>query len=85
VIAKNIKSKLNKHLRIELQPHESVHLFPQMIRFKDLNEKRAQEAIATIDVTKKCDVEFMQTGEFLACITLSGGYRVPLKFEVKQR
>lgn len=34
---------------------------------------------------KKCDVKIKQLGEYLAKITLAGGFAVPLKFKVERR
>lgn len=69
-------------LKIDLERHEQIHLIDQMLEPADSTEEKVQATVDGISVEKPCDVQIRRLGNFLARITLSGGYAVPLKIAV---
>lgn len=118
VTAKNLRDKLSKQLKIDLEPHETIRISEEtVIGVDDLEEKDlmallskmydGDSARATVEnvqegngeaeasrgngelkgdaSTEECTVKIKQLGEYIARITLSGGYTVPLRFSVEKR
>jgi ribosomal protein L9 len=81
VDAKAVKSKLSKQLRIDLESHEKVH-----VSAEPLTEKNVDAIInAMAPVDTPCQVQIREVGDFMARISLGGGYSIPLKIEVIKR
>mmetsp|Transcript_21353 Transcript_21353/g.44560 ORF Transcript_21353/g.44560 Transcript_21353/m.44560 type:complete len:278 (+) Transcript_21353:323-1156(+) len=125
VSAANLREKLSKQLKIDLEEHESIRILNEpmmgleekddqelmrLIRDMDrvdvavekmgeegeleedggeADESVADEVLAASqsgdEGTKDCDTKIKQLGDYLAKITLAGGYVVPLKFRVERR
>ena len=86
VNASNIREKLGKQLKIDLDENESVHIISEtpMIHV-DLDENKEQALVEEFETEGDCNKEVRRLGEYLAKISLAGGYAVPLKFQVLQR
>jgi methionine aminopeptidase len=83
---KAVRQKLYRQLKIELESHEQLHIMEKPIDSKRKLSDEAVEALAKkIDTSAPCQVQLRQLGKFVAKITLSGGYTVPLRFEVLKR
>ena len=87
VDAKAIRQKLSKQLRIDLEPHEKVHLLAEPVVHAELTEKATEDILQEQfgEVSQPCQTQVRQLGEFLARIALKGGFMVPLKVEVVKR
>ena len=87
VDAKAIRKKLSKQLRIDLEPHERVHLLAEPVSHSELTEEGTEEMMQEQlgDASQPCTTQVRQLGEFLARISLKGGFMVPLKVEVVKR
>lgn len=90
VDARAVRKKLSRQLKIDLEPHERIHLVPEPVEsLSDLKEDEVdaimEEKLGAVPSDAPCAVQVRQIGDFLARITLSGGYTVPLKFEVVKR
>lgn len=87
VDAKYIKRKLSKQLRIDLEPHESVRLHPEPVHHAELDQKpgELQALLEAMPAEGPCTAQVRQLGEYVACLGLRGGYRIPLRVEVSKR
>jgi ribosomal protein L9 len=90
VDAKAARKKLSKQLKIDLEPHESIHLIPEPVEsISDLSDEAIENLVAErlADITKDqpCSAQIRQLGDFLARISLSGGHTVPLRMEILKR
>jgi ribosomal protein S7 len=77
-----IQKKLSEQLKIDLEKHETVHILDEALDTEDTTEDEVQALVDALDTSKRCEVQIRRLGTFLARINLSGGYAVPLKFEV---
>lgn len=86
VNASNIREKLGKQLKIDLDERESLHIYSDtpMIH-AELDENKQQTLMEEFETEGDCDKEIRRLGEYLAKISLPGGYAVPLKLQVLQR
>jgi hypothetical protein len=81
-----VRKKLSKQLKIDLESFERVHLYKEPVSYGDYNEKATEELMGTLgDSEVKCEVQIKKVGDYIARITLRGGYSVPLRFEVTKR
>ena len=101
VNAQAVRRKLSKQLRIDLDPWEKVHIYtgssgesnnnqaPDVSNEEFLTNSEALQKVLeesmTEDIDTPCKVEIRELGTYLARISLRGGYKVPLKFEVVKR
>ena len=133
VSAMNIRDKLSKQLKIDLEEHESIQIRNEPVAgLEEMDEKERMQLImnmdgvigaaagegldeesaegedsneeesaaaavvaavepavadesSTTDETKDCDTKVKQLGDYLAKITLAGGYVVPLHFRIERR
>lgn len=87
VDAKAIRKKLSKQLKIDLDPHEKVHLRAEPFLHSELDEKMAEPFLKEEfpAVHEPCPTQVRQLGEYMARIALRGGFLVPLKVEVLKR
>eukprot|EP00566_Odontella_aurita_P021068 CAMPEP_0113545582 /NCGR_PEP_ID=MMETSP0015_2-20120614/11340_1 /TAXON_ID=2838 /ORGANISM="Odontella" /LENGTH=238 /DNA_ID=CAMNT_0000445961 /DNA_START=82 /DNA_END=798 /DNA_ORIENTATION=- /assembly_acc=CAM_ASM_000160 len=92
VTSTNVRDKLSKQLKIDLEDHELVHLRAQpVVGFSEIESEQIEsmlDDIGTVNEDGKiddCKVEIRQLGEYLAKISLGGGYSVPLKIAVAKR
>lgn len=84
VDAKAVREKLSKHLKIDLEKHEKIHIQDELLEPDELTEEKLQERVDAMDVEKPCDVQIRRLGTFVARITLAGGHAVPLRVQVKK-
>lgn len=83
-----IRKKLSKQLKIDLEPHEKVHLMAEPVLHSDLTESSMDEMMKSPDfgeTDQPCTTQVRKLGEYLARISLKGGFQVPLKVEVLKR
>lgn len=86
VTAENLKQKLSKQLKIDLDDGEEIHILETPVEsHENLTEEESDALMETIDSSEPCQVKLHQTGMYLAKISLAGGYTVPLKFLVLKR
>lgn len=78
VNARNVKSKLSKQLKIDLEPHEKIHLM-------DTPSNELPQDSAFGPVEEACKTEIRQLGSYWARITLEGGHAVYLRTLVLKR
>lgn len=87
VTARNIREKLSKQLKIDLERHERVKIVSaEPLPSETLNDESALDAL--IDEAKTdedCTVQLQRLGDYVAKISLRGGFSVPLKFSVLAR
>lgn len=84
VDAKAVRQKLSKQLKIDLEPHEKVHLRADPL-VHAVTVEEAEQLLQEVATDEACNAQIRQRGEYLAVISLSGGHTVPLKFEVLKR
>jgi hypothetical protein len=81
-----VRKKLSKQLKIDLETYERVHLHPEPVNYGELNDKETVRLMESLgDSEQKCKVQIKKMGDYIARITLRGGYSVPLRFEVTKR
>lgn len=127
VSAANIREKLSKQLKIDLEGHESIQIRNEpVVGLDEMDEKERMQLIMSMDGVigaataddevkgdedkeeasaeeedtaavveaaadddndeiKDCDTKVKQLGDYLAKITLAGGYVVPLHFRIERR
>lgn len=89
VDAKAVRRKLSKQLKIDLEMHEKVHVLKEAVNHSDLVSERQLEPFMLQfgDDTRDapCAVQIKHLGEYIARISLQGGYSIPLKIEVLKR
>lgn len=86
VTAANIRQKLSKQLKIDLEPNESIHIYPvNPLSHNELDDDKIQTMIDEFKPEAKCQTQIKRLGDYLAKISLAGGYSVPLRFVVRQR
>jgi hypothetical protein len=70
-----------------LEPHETIHLRAEPVHHAELDQTpmELQALLDSIPADKACETQVKQLGEYLACISLRGGYRIPLRVEVLNR
>lgn len=82
VTAQMLRSKISKQLRIDLDDHETIHLLEDTVMFDDTTPAMLLAKVEALDVTEPCQREVRQVGDYVARVTLAGGYAVPLKWTV---
>lgn len=114
---KNLREKLSKQLKIDLEDHETIHIRNELVMgLEEKPELELMQLLREMDVedvpvmagdeedgaesnveaasggdddgdgdVKECDVKTKQLGDYVAKITLAGGYVVPLKFTIGRR
>ena len=90
VNAWNIRHKLSKQLKIDLEDHETIHIYNNgsddtPIHFSELNDRKIQQLMDEMDTSSACSMEIKRLGEYLCRIGLDGGHSIPLKLVVLQR
>jgi hypothetical protein len=86
VNSSNIREKLNKQLKVELESNDSLHIFSETpLVHAELDENKLQTIVDEFQPDGDCEIEIKRLGEYLAKIGLPGGYSVPLRFQVIQR
>lgn len=98
VNAQNVREKLSRQLKIDLENHETVQLRakPVELGHAELEEEDVDRIMEEIGSSgdevaagegegAECNVEIRQLGEFMAKISLRGSHVVPLKFAVLKR
>ena len=84
VTANMLRSKISKQLKIDLEPHETIHLLEGSLVLEDYTPTalltKIEEDIP--NVKEPCKIEIRQAGDYVARITLAGGYAVPLKWTI---
>jgi hypothetical protein len=83
---KHVREKLSKQLRIDLFRREKVHLRLEPVVHSVMTEKDMETYMDELgDPNLPCEANLRYLGEYLARITLRGGYKIPLKIEVVKR
>lgn len=87
VTAQNVKDKLSKQLKIDLDDTEQVHLreSPVLPSHEEVTEEQVETMMDELSADGDCQVQIRQLGEFIAKLSLEGGYTVPLRFVVLKR
>mmetsp|Transcript_22923 Transcript_22923/g.33287 ORF Transcript_22923/g.33287 Transcript_22923/m.33287 type:complete len:248 (-) Transcript_22923:189-932(-) len=87
VNATNIRQKLSKQLKIDLDDDELIHISATPVIHSELTEEDTEKIMKKLNesVGNDCGVTLKVLGEYVARITLSGDYAVPLKFAVLKR
>jgi len=86
VTSQNLREKLSKQLKIDLEGHETIHIHSGTpIVNTERSENEVQSLIDEFEPEGECGIEIKQLGNYLAKISLAGGYSVPLQFTVVQR
>ncbi|EED89889.1 predicted protein [Thalassiosira pseudonana CCMP1335] len=89
VSAKNLRDKLSSQLKIDLEPHETIQIRnAHVVGLEEMEEKEMMGLIMGMeggDEGVDCDTKVKHLGDYLAKITLAGGYAVPLQFRVERR
>ena len=95
VTAVNLREKLAKQLKIDLEEDEAIHIVRlessdtttvAPVIFAEMSEAKVQSTVDEYQTGEsQCSVEIKRLGEYLAKISLKGGYSVPLRFSVLQR
>jgi hypothetical protein len=81
-----VRKKLSKQLKIDLEPYERVHLYAEPVSYGELNDKETERFMELLgDSEQKCEVQIKKVGDYIARISLRGGYSIPLRFEVTKR
>ena len=84
-----VRKKLSKQLKIDLEEHEKVHL-----RLKPIDETVGEDGKVKPlesylnefgDPEEECTVKIKRLGRYVARISLSGGYSIPLGIEISKR
>jgi len=78
---KALKIKLSKHLKIDLEDHEKIVINKEPVEFDEIDNNLD----ALMETIQDEDVEIRNLGDYIAKITLDGGYSVPLKFLVTNK
>jgi ribosomal protein L9 len=86
VNASNLRQKLGKQLKIDLEPNDKLHIYSDApLMHAELDESKQQSIVDAFTPEGACEIEIKRLGEYLAKISLPGGYSVPLKLQVIQR
>ena len=94
VTAWNLRQKLSHQLKIDLQPHETIHIVYPVIStsanatlsHSELDNAKVQKMVDEfVPASGKCETQIKRLGDYVAKITLEGGHSVPLRFVVQQR
>lgn len=92
VTSTNVRDKLSRQLKIDLEEHETIHLRAKpVVSFAEMDKSEIDNMLNEIGSsneegnTEDCKAEIRQLGEYLAKISLKGGYSLPLKFAVVKR
>ena len=72
---------------IDLEPHETILLRSEPVHHAelDLNPSALQAVVDELVAEEARAAQAKQLGEYLACISLRGGYQIPLRVEVLKR
>ena len=88
VDAKAVRQKLSKQLKIALEPHEKVHVFKEPVNHSELVREQLETYVLNMlkdlgdHSDAPCTTQIKHLGDYIALISLKGGYSIPLKEEV---
>jgi hypothetical protein len=92
VTAYNVRQKLSRQLKIDLEDHETVHLLSDapMVNsdyVNNMDDNKIQDMVDEFEPPQggSCQIKIKRLGEYLAKLRLDGGYSVPIKIVVQQR
>ena len=89
VDAAMVRQKLSKQLKIDLEPHEKVHvrLLPLDLSADEKGNVRSLESYMEEfgDPEVECTTQIKRLGIYVARISLRGGVSIPLRLEVEKR
>jgi len=89
VTAANVKEKLAKHLKIVLEDHEKVILYPEKINLTEIGYNLEQFVSGhqgcELESIPSCTTEVRELGDYCAKIYLRGGFVIPLHVHVVKR
>jgi hypothetical protein len=90
VDAKAIRNKLSVQLKIDLQRHEKIHIHKEEVaNIDEMTDTQLDEFVMKPEIFGDRDVpctnHIKTLGQYIARISLKGGFSIPLKFEVLKR
>jgi len=85
VNAQNVRDKLSKQLKIDLEDHEVVTLGENKVVFTEVDDMDDLVVEAEGIVEEERNVEIKELGEYLAKIHLAGGFTIPLWLSIRAR
>mmetsp|Transcript_15559 Transcript_15559/g.19746 ORF Transcript_15559/g.19746 Transcript_15559/m.19746 type:complete len:110 (+) Transcript_15559:99-428(+) len=99
VTHENVREKLSKQLKIDLDDNEKVQIFPKPVNFSEFddNESLMEEMLKDMepltkdgdeegsDKSGECKVQLKALGEYLVKIHLKGDHAVGLRLHVIKR
>lgn len=85
VDARAVRTKLSKHLKIDLEEHEHVRIHPFAVNFTEVADADVFLAENLLLQEEEDPVQVRQLGDYLARIDLAGGFSVPLRFTITKR
>jgi hypothetical protein len=89
VDAKAVRDKLSVQLKIDLQRHEKVHLHKEEVNLDEMTDAQLDEFVSKPEIfgdrDVPCTIQIKTLGQYVARISLKGGFSIPLKFEVVKR
>ncbi len=91
VDTKAVRQKLNKQLKISLEPHERVHIYKEQVDHDELTPKELTELVMNDELfgvenrELASETQIKTLGQYVARICLRGGFNIPLKFEIMKR
>jgi hypothetical protein len=86
VTALNIRQKLSKQLKIDLEPDETIHIHPlNSLSHAELDNNKVQSMVDEFEPEGKCETKIKRLGDYLAKISLDGGHSIPLRIVVQPR
>ena len=80
-MANNLRVQLSRQLKIDLDDTERIHILPEPL-IQDFSDEEIDSMIQAIPSDVECTVQLKKLGFFIAKISLSGNYAVPLRFQV---
>jgi hypothetical protein len=87
-----LREKLGRQLKIDLDENESIHIVDfgssqQPLVIAELSDQKIQAMVDEYQPSKDgpCSIQIRRLGEYVAKISLKGGYSVPLRFVVLRR
>ncbi|GFH48673.1 hypothetical protein CTEN210_05149 [Chaetoceros tenuissimus] len=86
---KNVREKLSKQLKIDLEDHERVQIHPTPILHSELEEEESMEkmleSMEEMKEGEECKTQLKALGEYLVKLHLKGGQEVGLRLKVVKR
>jgi hypothetical protein len=89
VDAKAVRAKLSKQLKIDLEPHEKVHIHKEDVNHAEMSDRQLDDYVMNAehfgDRDIRCATQIKVLGQYIARISLNRGHSIPIKFEIIKR